>query len=365
MQNSMNERIVLMVLRQGRAISTYPTVVNAARMWKKAGWHVDILTQAEPDVPDVFRRYTPFWQGNFFVQMVQLIRQVLATAPQVIIAYEPIDAELCAVLPVFYTARYIYHNIELRYPGQRFYAIHHSLEKQYYCKCETVICQDSLRMSELNKLLGSPNLNSHEYLVPNTYMRESIPDEQRYWHKRFGLSENKKILLYTGAIEHKKLPDDVISRLLEVMPEDWSLALWGWSVQGYAESIVKKHAESIVKHRLLLSLETLPEQQYLEAVASAEAGLIWYGTTLKEDSNECNIGLSSGKFWRFITLGKPVLALDKPGMGNFIREKKLGVVVERLQQLDADIFRELRSLKLEQDFFFSFSYAAIPADGIT
>ena len=66
-------KIVLMVLRQGRPISTYPTVVNAARMWVQAGWMVDIVTQAAPDVPNLFGSFVHFKHKNFWLQMMQLL----------------------------------------------------------------------------------------------------------------------------------------------------------------------------------------------------------------------------------------------------------------------------------------------------
>lgn len=345
-----------MVLRQGRPISTYPTVVNAARMWKQTGWEVDIITQADPDVPNLFLRFIPFTNPEFVLQMWQLVRHVCAYRHAVVIAYEPIDAELCAPLPLLHQARYIYHNIELRYSDNRSYVIHNALERFFYQRCDTVICQDPLRMGELKKLLGNPKAGAQEFEVPNTYMKENVPRENRYWHRTFDLSEDGKVLLYTGAIQRRKLGNNVIKHIIKVLPANWSLALWGWSVEGYADELRVEFEKQVLEKKLLIATEIMPEEYYAMAVASATAGLVWYSTTENEDRNEYNMGLSSGKFWRFVTLRRKVLVLDKPGLGNYVNSNNLGVVVKSLSDVTEKSISALGDFSLMCDKSFYEDY---------
>lgn len=345
--------LVLMVLRQGRAISTYPSVVNAARMWQQAGWSVDILTKAEPDVPDVFQKFEPFRTNRFPLQVCQVLRQAMITRPDVVIAFEPIDAELCSLLKALYKARYIYHNIELHYPGQRFYFIHKFLEKYFYRGCEVVICQDPLRMGELKKLLGPLPISAKEYYVPNTYMKDASPVKGRYWHQQFCLPDDQVILLYTGSIERKKIPIQLIDRLIKLMPANWSLALWGWSINHYLKEVKLTFDVAINSRRLLIADEIKSEESYLYAVSSASVGLVWHGANLDENPNEYYIGHSSGKFWRFYTLGIPVVSLNRPGLSELVASLKAGIVVDSIDDIEGVAFDDvLRKKNRKEPLFY-------------
>lgn len=349
-------RLVLMVLRQGRAISTYPTVVNAARMWRQAGWEVDIITQTEPDVPDLFRNFVKFESRRFPLQMLQVVHQTLKTRPAVVIAYEPIDAELCTLLPKLHEAKYVYHNIELRYPGKPYHAIHQHLERLFYRDCDTIICQDPLRMSELQKLLGLPKTGALEMLVPNTYMRPSSPSRSLFWENKYNLRPGTNVLLYSGAIQRRKLPIEVIDSILDNLPINWSFALLGWSVDQYVESMQSTHHNQIESNRLIFCIETLSEEKYLEAVFGAHAGLVWYATSKECDENEFNIGLSSGKFWRFITAGIPVLSNSTPGLSEYINENNLGHIVTNHQSIAATLFDKMPTILTNSTFFYEHHY---------
>lgn len=345
---------VLMVLRQGRRISTYPTVVNAARLWQRAGATVDIITKAEPDVPELFTDFTQFTPGGFILNFIDVIGMCRKHRYDVVIGYEPIDAELLAFLPDIFPARYVYHNIELRYPSDWKYLLHNWLERRFYAKANIVICQDGLRLGELRSLLyRNAKTESKVFCcVPNTYLQEDSPDEPRYLHDYLSLSSDTKILLYSGAIQQKKLPFEVVQHILKVMPNDWRLVLSGWSVEGYADELMKACGAA---GRLFFYLETVDELSYLNLTASATAGLVWYDGG--NDPNEYNIGLSSGKFWRFLTLGKKSIITDRPGMGEFARNIGAGVVIANVELLKpADFIYLEQNIDVKYDFFYDRYY---------
>ena len=75
-----------------------------------------------------------------------------------------------------------------------------------------------------------------------------------------------------------------------------------------------------------ISPEKFPE--YLKQYA---VGLIWYSQT--KDENVNNIGMSSGKFFRHLSLGQPIIVNDCPGMGKIVEKYQLGIVIRDVSQL--------------------------------
>ena len=347
---------VLMVLRQGRRISTYPTVFNAARLWKETGAIVDIITVAEADIHDVFTEFVSISNLGFLAQKLMIFRQMKRNKYDIVIGYEPIDAELLALFPNIFKAFYIYHNIELRYFSNWKFFIHNRLERKFYDRCQLIICQDEIRMRELKCLLGRENEESNKKFayVPNTYMRKEIPVDNQYLQCILSIPNDKKILLYSGAIQKKKIPKNVILHILNVMPENWCLVLSGWSAESYAEQLSLEIGE---KSRLYIHSNTLDESNYLKFVTSATAALIWY---VGNDPNEYNMGLSSGKFWRFLTLGKSSIVVDLPGLGNFAKKAQAGVVVNNIEELNTADFAILeKSVKVLPEYFYEYHYSKV------
>ena len=59
--------------------------------------------------------------------------------------------------------------------------------------------------------------------------------------------------------------------------------------------------------------------------------MVWYSPA--SDANENDIGLSSGKLFRHLSIGQPVIVSPCPGLSSVVEKYKLGVVINNISEL--------------------------------
>lgn len=85
---------------------------------------------------------------------------------------------------------------------------------------------------------------------------------------------------------------------------------------------------NIVFRRMHLSTE-----EYTKYLKQFSVGLVWY-SPLKEDEAHYYMGLSSGKMFKHLSLGQPVIAVKCPGISREINKYKMGVVIDSISELE-------------------------------
>ncbi len=128
------------------------------------------------------------------------------------------------------------------------------------------------------------------------------------------------------------------------------IARWGLSDQLYKLEFVKaapvtfagridpyywKQIAKLRKTNPNLSFieQQLPPEQHAGYICQFAVGLVWYNPP-RNDANNCYMGLASGKMFRYLSLGKPVIAMNCFGLAHEIRRYNLGVVIDDISQLD-------------------------------
>ncbi len=331
-------KTAILVLADDRGISTFPAVYNTAAELKKRGWGVKIYTGSICDNSDVMALFDEYkvikssinLRIRFLAEIFLFSSNLLKVKnKKLIFAFEPRDAIACSFASFFNKhCKYIYYNLEiqeydfssnesklLKFLKMASQVIRKKLETLYSQNAYALVIQDKVRLEILKKHGIS---NSKYYFIPNSYMSENI-ECSKVKHK------DKGDLLYCGGLEKWS-----ISSMIDSLPRMESLRLTfsGWSRDNYLSTVEQKLQSLGVKvYKQKLSLE-----DYKELIRNYDVGLVWY-SDLSSD-NVRYMGRSSGKYFMFLSQGKPVIVQNLPGLADDVKQYSLGVVLESLDQLN-------------------------------
>ena len=155
---------------------------------------------------------------------------------------------------------------------------------------------------------------------------------------KFGISPNKKILLYTGGLERGF--DLSLLDVSRKLGNDYILFLNVYSRDEYVQEIITEYSQYIESGRLFIQTSNLNENDYDELVRSAHIGLVWYPPPSPENPNMYYLGLSSGKLNKFLSCGKPVVCSGGIyGYREMIEGNGLGLICEHAGELPSDVRR--------------------------
>lgn len=256
-------------------------------------------------------------------------KKIMDIAPRHVIAFTYEDAVMLYNLPVVLKkTSFIYFNLEIYTPymeryiqpkGFLFhtrcrasYIINKVKEVIYAKQCKLFVIQDALRKRVAAKFYLS---HSNTLLIPNSYI---YCDEEKWGTDRYGM-------IYSGGV-NKNILQSLAENMdaLPDLPITFSGVTDEWFRTQY-KKICKKHP-SIEVHEQKLSPEAFTE--YLKQFA---VGLIWYSPTRDENIN--NIGMSSGKFFKHLSLGQPVIVPECPGLSRLVEKFNLGIVIRDTSEL--------------------------------
>lgn len=320
----------LLVILSEHDISTFPAVFQTAMELKKRDWEIVLITKA--DIGDAnlevyFNKYIKINKENS-IKMFNLINK---ENPNVVICYRENDAKYCFLTSKLLSkVKYYYYNLEIyTYPSQndagvnlfrvvsrklKYYFIKF-LEISYMKRCEALIIQDEIR-ERISKIHGIGNLNT--FHIPNSYYyNDSVLLEP---------SEGKASLLITGGLEGWAL-ETFMQRLPQLV--NCRITLSGWSRDGLLNTY-KSQLENYSNIEIL-SVK-LSNDEYTSLVEKFGIGLIWYSKI--DDDNIYNIGMSSGKFFKYLSMAKPVIVRNLPGLADEVNKHDLGIVIDDISEIE-------------------------------
>ena len=263
----------------------------------------------------------------------QIKNKIRELAPDVVIGYTIEDAIICSTLPYrMKSTRFYYYNLEIyvcpKKDGLFLDAINKACflqnkmkEKVFIKGCKALVIQDPLRKNILKKHGIS---HSKTFLIPNSY----------YCNKERYPVEHVGGLIYTGGLD-KCLLESFMENLRQV--KDIKITLSGWKSKWLLDNYINKLKEY---PNIELYMHKLPVEKYTEFISAYDIAFIWYSG--KSDDNVYNIGLSSGKFFKHLSIGQPVIVVDFPGIAEEVRKYELGVVIEDLTELK-DAINEIQT----------------------
>lgn len=209
-----------------------------------------------------------------------------------------------------------------------------------------VIVQDEARA----RLLADDNAIASErmVLVPNAPPGRARRRSSRYWHTRFDLPAQARIVLHSGSLGDWTGIDDMVDSVAD-WPEPWVLAVhtrYAAESSAYVDAL----RERADPRRVRFSLKPVPRQEYDPLVDGADVGLAFYvpsrGSSFTQ-SNIQTIGLSSGKLAYYLRAGLPVVVNRASSIASAIEDGGCGIAVENAREIG----RALVDISAEYDVF--------------
>jgi glycosyltransferase involved in cell wall biosynthesis len=194
-------------------------------------------------------------------------------------------------------------------------------------KAQFVIIQDEERA----RLLAQDNQIPMEKfaLVPNSPLGRSGRRPSHYWHQRFGLSSDQRVVLHAGSIA----PWTGIEQIVQSVgswPENWVLVVHS-RANAESSDLVKRLRELAVPGRVFFSLRPVARQEYNVLVDGADIGIAFYlstGYTKFTGQNIQALGLSSGKIADYLRAGLPVIVNQAGSISELLQRERCGIAVE-------------------------------------
>lgn len=333
---------IIMIAPYENDISVHPSIYQCARVLKEN--NIDVMLVTSNTVNDAaMKAYfskiicLPYFKHRnaamLFVNSIMFSLTLLKQDAQCFMIFDHHGAEAAMFVPLFLPkANYIYFNLEVFTPqgiNPLKYKIRKGIEKWFYRKCRLFVIQDEGR-NKLSKKYGITCENP--IYIPNSYIYEN---QGKYYDSHRPLK-----LLYTGALERWSV-EKLFFQLDKLKDIDVTLA--GWSQGNYLENNVGK----LEKYKNIhVCRQRLEEKEYTWFVGKYDIGLIYYSWT--ENENIWQMGLASGKFFKFLSLGKPVIVPRMPGIAEEVEKYGLGIVYDDLSEIKDAVSRVEREYDVYQ-----------------
>jgi glycosyltransferase involved in cell wall biosynthesis len=200
-------------------------------------------------------------------------------------------------------------------------------ERELSQQARFVIVQDEAR----GRLLAEDNQLPWErlVLVPNAPPGPARREPGRYWHERFDLPSDARVVIHAGSLGDWTAIEDLVESASQ-WPDPWVLVVhtrYDAERSAYVDRL-RTLADS---RKVFLSLKPVPRQDYDALIDSADVGLAFYvpdpGSAFTQ-RNLLTLGLSSGKLAFALRAGLPVIVNRAASIAAEVDTYEMGVAVQ-------------------------------------
>ena len=186
-------------------------------------------------------------------------------------------------------------------------------------------------MNKMRELIFAKN---SELLIVQDSLRKKVLAKYHIKHHRTMLIPNSHVLhsekIYDGAVEGICYSGSFDSVWTEPLAEGFEeikspITFAGWGNLPFSQKAKKMSNIHVI-------FQKLPSKELDSFLRQYAVGLISYSES--KDDNVKYIGLASGKFFKHLSLGQPVISIDSPGMSEEIEKYDLGIVIRKAVEID-------------------------------
>lgn len=176
----------------------------------------------------------------------------------------------------------------------------------------------------VNELLEA-EYNQRYPVISTTVLRNipeslpQLPSEKNYFHQRFGLHPEDRVVLYQGRFTPKRGLEELIEAV-ESLPSQYKLVLLGYGV--WEEQILHRIEDWKLQDRIFCHPPLLP-QKLLQVTSHADLGAVLYQSTCMNSYLSTPTNLLE-----YIQAGLPVVCSDHPGKAIVVGTYKTGRLVD-------------------------------------
>ena len=201
-----------------------------------------------------------------------------------------------------------------------------TLERELSRQAAFVVVQDEAR----GRLLADDNAIPWDkvVLVPNAPPGPARRRPSRYWHTRFDLPADARVVVHSGSLGDWTGIAAIVDSA-SAWPAPWVLVIhtrYEAESSAYVDDL-RKRADP---RRVWFSLKPVPRQEYDPLIDGADVGLAFYVPTSGSSFTQSNvqtIGLSSGKLAYYLRSGLPVIVNTAASIADTVDASGCGVAV--------------------------------------
>lgn len=315
-------------------------IMNAIRCFASAGYRVDVLTvrnrrfpEAKFDHTGVTLCYLPFTfdsdrEPRALVTLLFTAWVLMRRGPthRVVFAGGLRGLFAAYLYSLFRRCTYLNYQTEL-YIGEtldtRGKRLFKAIERRAAQRARVTIEHDEQRGELLTDDLGVPP--GQIIIVPNAPCGPARARPSEFLHRRFGLDPMQRLLLSPGSLSESFETSKVVAAA-QRLPPGWCCVVHSAQPRSPDEPYLRQLQALNSAGRVLFSLEPLPYAQIDDLLASASVGIALYSSEVGQ--NIASVGLSSGKLSHFLKLGIPVIVSPLPGLAAFVRQHRVGEVLD-------------------------------------
>ena len=216
-------------------------------------------------------------------------------------------------------------------------------ERELSRQAEFVIVQDEAR----GKLLADDNDLPLDrlVLVPNAPPGPVRRMPAGFWHSRFNLPPDTRVVLHAGSLGDWTGVEDLVQSAT-TWPDRWVFVVHT-RYDAESSAYVERLRAQSDPERVFLSLKPVPRQDYDALIDGADVGLAFYipdpGSAFTQ-RNLLTLGLSSGKLAYYLRAGLPVVVNRDASIAGEVDRHEMGIAV----QSPADVGAALE--RIQQDY---------------
>ena len=166
--------------------------------------------------------------------------------------------------------------------------------------------------------------NTNVIYYPISVRGNITQEKSKYLQNKFNISDNKKILLYFGAIYKTRFATQIVNMARD-LEEDVILVMHGWGPKKYLD-----YLQSIAdKNKVIFSLDLIAEDEIEDMVSSAHIGISLYKIT---NANDRLTAFSSSKMAYYTKCGVPFIAFDTESYRDLVNSYKCGELITSIEE---------------------------------
>lgn len=257
-------------------------------------------------------------------------KKIIEINPDKIIAFTYEDAKILYLMPFkLKKTSFIYFNLEIYTPNMEKYIYEGDKKFDFICnikyvinkiqeiiytrQCKLFVIQDALRRKTCKKYFIQ---HKNTICVPNSYT----------YSEEYMVKEGSRGVVYSGGLNKLQL-ETLIGSINKI--KNTPLTFSGWCDKWFAKQMkpFKNYAN------IHIFYQVLPPEQVTSFLESYAVGLVWYSRM--NDDNIDKIGLASGKLFKHLSIGQPVIVMDAPGISREVVKNKLGIVIHDASELES------------------------------
>jgi hypothetical protein len=243
-------------------------------------------------------------------------------------------------IPLIYYSLELYDDNYADMTRNKSYFVTRKKEMYFVRKICGLIIQDGLREKEFKKYNRINELDHIKtFYLPVSIKGSKKYKKSNYWHKKFDLSEEKKILLIFGRIRKSRMSYETALECSK-LGEEYITIFHG---QGELEEVNRINC---LGNNVFISDDFFPENEIKDIISSSTVGVVLYGNN---NANDILTAFSSEKVARLMQSGIPIIAFNNISYKTLMNEFKCGELISTIREIPIAIHKIMHNYSKYRD----------------